>query len=208
MLKIHPETSKKFIDSKISYLNKFLLLSYPISNASISNITIDELLDLMQKERLEAYKLGTRRSIPVILEVKDGNTFVKLRDVGHTLKFYSLTSCIEYLRGLGLTIKRETLTRYIKMGKVFHNFLCKYSDIALPDNFEQVGLIMEEYLRLNINKVESSKVNRKNKSVSVKGADFERDFESITDTLNYFETLNIKLDRKTLYLRLKDGKYI
>jgi hypothetical protein len=65
---------------------------------------------------------------------------------------------------------------------------------------------MEEHLRLNINKNDSSKVNRKIKSVSVKGADFERDFESITDTLNYFEVLNIKLDRKTLYLRLKDGK--
>jgi hypothetical protein len=76
VLNIHPETSRKFIDSKLSYLNKFLLLSYPISSASISNITTDELLDLMQKERLETYKLGTRRSIPVILEIKDGNTFV------------------------------------------------------------------------------------------------------------------------------------
>ena len=27
-LKIHPETSKKFVDSKFLYLNKFLLLSY------------------------------------------------------------------------------------------------------------------------------------------------------------------------------------
>ena len=33
-----------------------------------------------------------------------------------------------------------------------------------------------------------------------------KEFESITDTIKYFNTLNIKLDRKTLYLRLKDGK--
>lgn len=174
VLKIHPETSKKFIDSKIPYLNKFLLLSYPINSASASNISIEELLDLMQKERLETYKLGTRRSIPVILEVKDGNTFVKLHDIGKTLKFNSLTSCIEYLRGLGLIIKRDTLTRYINMGKVFHNFVCKYSDVTLPDNFEQVGLIMEEHLKLSINKEDRSgaatlRPNRKNKSVSVKG---------------------------------------
>lgn len=206
VLKIHPETSKKFIDSKIPYLNKFFLLSYPISSASISNISIEELLDLMQKERLETYKLGTRRSIPVLLEVKDGNTFVKLHDIGHTLKFDSLTSCIEYLRELGLTIKRDTLSRYIKMGKVFHNFVCKYSDTALPDNFEQVGLIMEEHLKLNLNKDNRSKVNRKNKSILVKGGTFEKDFESITNTIKYFNTLNIKLDRKTLYLRLKDGE--
>ena len=52
-----------------------------------------------------------------------------------TLNFYSLTSCIEYLRVFGLTIKRDTLTKYIKNGKVFQNFLCKYSDKALPNNF-------------------------------------------------------------------------
>jgi hypothetical protein len=62
-----------------------------------------------------------------------------------TLNFDSLTSCIEYLRVVGLTIKRDTLIKYIKNGKVFHNFLCKYSDKALPNKFEKVGLIMDEY---------------------------------------------------------------
>lgn len=33
VLKIHTETSKKYVDSKIPYLNKFLLLSYPIPTA-------------------------------------------------------------------------------------------------------------------------------------------------------------------------------
>jgi hypothetical protein len=67
---------------------------------------------------------------------------------------------------------------------------------------------MEEHLKLKMNKDDSSgpAVNRKNKSISVKGGDFEKDFESITDTIKYFNTLNIQLDRKTLYLRLKDGK--
>lgn len=40
VFKIHPDTSKKFIDSKVPYLNKFFFLSYPISSASISNISI------------------------------------------------------------------------------------------------------------------------------------------------------------------------
>ena len=52
----------------------------------------------------------------------------------------------------------------------------------------------------------SFKVNRKNKPILVKGENFEKEFESITDTIKYFDTLNIKLDRKTLYLSLKDGK--
>ena len=43
-------------------------------------------------------------------------------------------------------------------------------------------------------------------AILVKGESFEKEFESITDTIKFFNTLNVKLDRKTLYLRLKDGK--
>lgn len=207
VLKIHTETNKKYVDSKIPYLNKFLLLSYPIPTAITSNLSVKELIDIMQKERQNMYTLGTRRSIPVELEIKEGNTFARSDYKNQTLKFYSLTSCIEYLRKLGLTIKRDTLTKYIKNEKVFYNFLCKYSDKVLPDNFEEVGLIIDEYKKLKVDAdSESLKVNRKNKPILVKGKNFEKEFESITDTIKYFFTLDIKLDRKTLSLRLKDGK--
>jgi hypothetical protein len=207
VLKIHTKTSKKYVDSKIPYLNKFLLLSYYIPTALTSNISVDKLVDIMQKERQDMYTLGTRRSISVELKIKEGNTFVNSDSIGQTLNFDSLTSCIVYLRELGLTIKRATLTKYIKNEKVFHNFLCKYSDKILPDNFEQVGLIIDEYTKLIVDTdLDSLKVNRKNKPVLVKGENFEKEFESITDTIKYFDTLNIKLDRKALYLHLKNDK--
>ena len=208
VLGIHTETSKKYVDSKIPYLKKFLLLSYPIPTASISNISVEELVNIMQKERQDLYKLGTRRSLSVELEIKEGNKFVSSGG-GYILNFDSLASCVEYLKGLGLTIKRDTLTKYIKNEKVFQNFLCKYSKKALPENFEQVGLIMDEYKKLKIDTY-LLKVNRKNKPLIVRGGgaleNFEKEFESIMDTVKYFYTLNIKLDRKTLDLRLKDGK--
>ncbi|KAH9879745.1 hypothetical protein J1614_002243 [Plenodomus biglobosus] len=207
VLKIHTETSKKFVDSKKPYLNKFLLLSYSIPTALTSNISVDKLVEIMQKERQDMYISGTCRSISVELEIKEGNTFVNSDSIGQTLNFDSLTSCIEYLRELGLTIKRATLTKYIKNEKVFHNFLCKYSDNILPDHFSEVGLIMDEYKKLKVDAdLDTLKVNRKNKPVLVKGESFEKEFESITDTIKYFDTLNIKLDRKALYLHLKDGK--
>lgn len=46
---------------------------------------------------------------------------------------------------------------------------------------------------------------KKNKSVLVKGPDFEKEFESITDTIKYFESIGIKLDRKYLSIKLKSG---
>lgn len=173
VLKIHTETSKKYVDSKIPYLNKFLLLSYPIPTALNSNISVQELVNIMQKERKNMYVLGTRRSIPIILEIKKGNTFVD--SWGQTLNFNSLTSCIEYLRKLGLTIKRNTLTKYIKIEKVFHNFLCKYSNKALPHNFEEVSLIIDEYKKLRVDtNLDSLKVNKKKKSLLVKGKNIEK----------------------------------
>ena len=207
VLKIHTQTSKTYVDSKRPYLNKFLLLSYLIPSAVASNLSVNTLLEIMEKERKDMYILGTRRSIPVELEIKEGNRFVESN--GQPLKFDSLTSCIEYLRKLGLTIKRATLTKYIKNKKVFHNFLCKYSDKVLLDNFEELGLIIDEYKKLKVDSdLDPLKVNRKNKPILVKGdpAGVVKEFESITDTIKYFNTLNIKLDRKTLYLRLKDGK--
>lgn len=207
VLNIHTETSKKYIDSKMPYLKKFLLLSYPIPTALTSDIPLGELLGIMQNERKDAYRLGTRTSIPVELEVKQGNSFVCQGEAskGHTLKFDSLTSCIEYLRGLGLTIKRDTLTKYIKIEKVFHNFLCKYSDNSLPKNFDEVGLIIDEYKKFKVD-TDSLIINRKNKPILVKGENLDKEFNSLTDTIKHFDNLNIKLDRKTLNLRLKDGK--
>jgi hypothetical protein len=205
VLKIHPETTKKYIDSKIPYLNKFIILSYPILSASITDIPLEDLLIKLEKERYCQYILGSWRSISVILEIKKGNTFLETE--GHTLNFDSLTSCIEYLRGLGLTIKRNTLTKYIKLGKVFHNFLCKYSEKGLPYNFKEIGLVMKEYKNLKTKQSMASIIaNKKKKPIIVKSPNFEKEFVSITDTIKYFYNLNIILDRKTLNARLKDGK--
>lgn len=197
VLKIHPETCKKYIDSKKPYLNKFLLLSHPIPTALFSNITIKELIDIMQKERKVMYTLGTRRNIPVTLEILKGNTFVSLSVIGHSLNFESITSCIEFLKSFGLTIKRVTLTKYIKIEKVFHNFLCKYSDKLMPIGFEEVGLIIDEYKKLKVD-LDSLKFNKKNKPILVKGENFEKRFESIKDSIKYFKTLSPTLKTKNL----------
>lgn len=203
-LKVHPETCKKFLDSNIPYLNRFLLLSGLIPTAVKSNMSVLELLEIMQKERQATYTLGTRRNINVTLEIKDGNKFVNTW--GQTIEFESLTACISYLRDKGLTIKRETLSKYIKIEKEFHFFLCKYSDNTKPDNFEEVGLIIDEYKKSwNQELVVIPKANKKNKPVLVKGPDFEKEFESITDTIKYFESIGIKLDRKYLSIKLKSG---
>lgn len=202
VLNIHTETSKKYIDSKTPYLSQFLLFSFFIPTASHSHISKQELIEIMQKERQKMYSLGTRRNIPVLLEIKKDNIFV---DIETELYFDSLTACIEYLRNLGLIIKRDTLSNYIKNEKEFHKFLCKYSDKALPQNFENIGLIIDEYKKAKEN-LDIVKENKKNKPILVIKENIKIEFESITDTIKYFNSINLKLDRKNLYLKLKDGK--
>ena len=85
-------------------------------------------------------------------------------DPTNKLEFNSLTSCIAYLHSVGLCIKRDTLSKYIKLGKVFHNFYCKYldqSDLVTSDERERIGLLIEEYKPNRVSSATLEKVNKK-----------------------------------------------
>jgi hypothetical protein len=73
---------------------------------------------------------------------------------------------------------------------VFPNFLCKYSNRVLPYNFEQVEFIMDECKKEKVDRnLDLVKVNIKNKAILVKGENMDKQFESIKDTIQYFNTL-------------------
>jgi hypothetical protein len=215
VLGIHQETCRKFLDTNIPYLKHFLLLSFPVPFATSSDITAKDVLRLkaiMDKERRQMYELGSRRSIPIILEILEGNKFVdptQSVSSSYKLEFNSLTSCIEYLRSLGLTIKRDTLSRYIKLGKVFHNFCCKYlyqESLHNTEEQERIGLLIIEN-KNNKSLTTIKEVNRKNKPIIAKSIldESKHSFLSIMDAVRYFEGKGIKLDRKLLNVYLKKG---
>jgi hypothetical protein len=209
VLNVHPESCVKYVDTKNPYLNNFLLLSFPIPSALPSDKSVKEILYIMERERKALYTLGTRRSLSVLLEIREGNTFVDPKISGNKLEFSSLTLCIKYLRNLGIIIKRDTLSKYIKKAKVFHNFFCKYLDESLPADFEKLGLLIEEHKHSKKDSV-NKPINKKNKPILVRSCVDNTEiatFTSITDTLRYFDdSLGIKLDRKTLNNRLTNGK--
>ena len=46
--------------------------------------------------------------------------------------------------------------------------MCKYTSKGLPENFEEVGLIMDEYKKLKVDSnLDSLKVNKKNKQIFI-----------------------------------------
>ncbi|CZT13987.1 uncharacterized protein RAG0_17792 [Rhynchosporium agropyri] len=89
-----------------------------IHQSSSSSIEVKQLKMIMDKERRISYELGNRRSLAVTLEIRQGNTYVDpayFPASNNKLAFDSLTSCTGYLQSIGLTIKRDTLSKYIKL---------------------------------------------------------------------------------------------
>lgn len=160
--------------------------------------------------------LGTRGSKSIILEIKEENKLVDKEGVqGNTLEFDSLTSCISYLRSLGLKTKRDTLSKYIKEGKPFNGFIGKFYEKTLLDSSVSLWLdnLIKEYER-SVKQLsgldEIPPINKKNKALVVKSLRLNNDeiktFDSIMNTVRYFDSLDIKLDRKSLNVALETGK--
>lgn len=213
VLGIHQSSCSKYLDTKIPYMGSFILLSFPIDSTVPSNLTSRELLNVMNKERRALYNLGTRKRKTVVLEIKEGNILVDPSQGNSSLEFDSLKNCVLYLRSLGLTMKRDTLSKRIKEGREFYNFFCKYQEKSLPVNFDyeklklQLDLLMEEYKNKVV--VEPKKEdNKKNKGIIVKfiSDNTEKVFFSIMDTVRYYETKAIKLDRKSINRSLVKGE--
>lgn len=124
VLGIHQSSCNKYLDTKVPYLGYFILLSFLIGSTVASNLTSKELLNVMNEKRKALYTFGTRACKTVVLEFKKVNILVDPYEA--SLEFDSLKSCVSYLRSLGLTIKRATLSKRIKEGREFHGFFCKY----------------------------------------------------------------------------------
>jgi len=201
VLGVHSLSCNKYVDTKIPYLGSFILLSFPIDSAIPSNLSKRELLSVMNKERKALYNLGTRNRKSVILEIKEGNKLVDFEPDNSSLEFDSLKDCIIYLRSLGLTIKRNTLSKRIKEAKEFHNFFCRYREKSLPDNFdyEKRDLLVQEYKNKVVVQPKQEEY-KKNLVITVNSVAERCDkiFFSIRDTIKYCETIGIKLDPKSI----------
>jgi hypothetical protein len=215
-LGIHQSTCSKYVNSKIPFLGSLIFLSFPILSAVPSRLSESEFLDLLDEKRQSLYDSGARGSKSIILEIKEENKLVDKEGVqGNTLEFDSLTSCISYLRSLGLKTKRDTLSKYIKEGKPFKGFIGKFYEKTLLDSSVSLWLdhLIKEYER-NVKQLsvlaEIPPINKKNKALVVKSLRLNNDeiktFDSIMNAVRYFDSLDIKLDRKSLNVALETGK--
>ena len=207
VLGIHQSSCNKYLNTIVPYLGYFILLSFLLDLTVANNLTSKELLNVMNEKPKALYALGTRPCNTVVLEFKKVNILVALFQ--SSLQFDFLKSCVSYLRSLGLTIKRATLSKRIKEGREFHGFFCKYQEKSLAANFdyEKLDLLMEQYK----NKVVvEPKINKSNIGLVVKSIsdNSNKIFFSIMETVRHYETIGIKLDRISINRNLvKAGVY-
>lgn len=76
VLGIHKSSCNKYLDTKVSYLGYFILLSFLIGSTVANNLTSKELLNVMNEKRKALYTLGTRVCNTVVLEFKKVNNLV------------------------------------------------------------------------------------------------------------------------------------
>lgn len=108
-LHVHYNTFSKYLDTNAFYLDKYAFTSKPVGNAHIINMSLVEINDMLDKDRLEM----SNRPV-MLISVKDNNT----------LQFNSIKDCVIYLN----TIKpanKTTLYIRINSGIAYNGYICK-----------------------------------------------------------------------------------
>lgn len=121
-LGVHHSTFTKCIDKGELYLGKFLFSDKPILTAIDSELSIDEVLNLLDLERAK------------IKDIKGRGITIRSTDNNETLHFNTISSCIDYLNEIAPSNK-TSLYRHIKLGKSYQGYICEF------DNKKSLALV-------------------------------------------------------------------
>lgn len=120
-LNIHFETLKKHLNGGTYYLGKYSFSRERINEAKFSNINVLDLALKLQKDRTIFNKnkpMSSESKALLLTSVNDPND-IKL--------CYGLRPCIRFLKEKkGFPSTKETLIKYMKMGKPYHGYFCKF----------------------------------------------------------------------------------
>jgi hypothetical protein len=118
-LNIHYTTFNKHLEKGTYYLDKYLFTREPSLNIKISNISIKDLVLMLEKDK-EYYN----RTKPITTHSKS----VMLIDENNSevLILPSLGKCVKYFKDKGLPATQTTLVKSINNNKEYNGYICKY----------------------------------------------------------------------------------
>jgi hypothetical protein len=120
-LNIHFETFQKHLKNNTYYLGKYSFSREFVLTAKVLDISILNLILRLQKDRINFNK-----NKPINIDRKVIQ-LTSLTNPNDTHFLYGIRSSLRFMyKEKGLSVSRETLIKYIKLGKPYHGYLCKY----------------------------------------------------------------------------------
>lgn len=111
-LRIHHSIFSHSIKTGAVYLDKYIFLDQPVIGAIECNMSISDVLAMLDKDRLASLEKVGRKVIITSIVTQEKQFF------------NSISDCLTFLNTIALSNK-TTLYRYIKSGKPYHNFICE-----------------------------------------------------------------------------------
>ena len=120
-LNIAHSTFTKHLENGTYYLGKYSFSRELVPTAKNLGMTLSDLTLQLQKDRVKFNKDKpvNSNSKPVLL-IDPTNNF-------NNKKFVSLGQCVDYLKGLGLSVSQKTLIKNVNTGKLYNGFIFEYS---------------------------------------------------------------------------------
>nr|QDG01231.1 GIY-YIG endonuclease [Scytalidium sp.] len=113
-LKIHYSFLSNSLKTGGAYLDKYVFTDKPVVGAKESNMSIEDINLMLDKDRFELQKNKGRK---VIIKGIEGNK--------DTIIFDSVSSCVAFLNNIAPSNK-STLRRHIESGKPYNGYLCQW----------------------------------------------------------------------------------
>jgi len=136
-LNIHYTSIINCIKENKPFFNPFYFYSTPINNAKEKVMSLDELLILIEKERL-----NNKKGRKLLLNSMDGKT---------NISFNSIQDCLIYLNSIAPSFK-TTLYRYIESGEPYYGFICNWEGESNTNHSFKKGI------EISITDIETKKV--------------------------------------------------
>lgn len=116
VLRTHHETCTNCIKTGESYLDYFKITDTPISDAIQSDLTLPELLELLENKRKETLKKQSKIKFSKAI-------MLRKEDEEEIIKFNSITETVRYFENLGLKVDRNKISKALDTNKPYKGYV-------------------------------------------------------------------------------------
>lgn len=116
ILGIHYATCTNCIKNGDSYLNLFKITDTPIDGAEKTNLSIPEIINLIDIKKTEMLKKTSSSKFSKSVSIKKENE-------EEIKEFFSITAAVNYLKSKDIKVDRNQITKFLNTGKPYKGYI-------------------------------------------------------------------------------------